>query len=297
MKNATPPEEAQQLVLVTGLSGSGKSIAANAFEDLGYYVVDNLPLSLLRLFLADPESHAGGHRRIAVVTDVRSPGFAKSVQGLLDDIERSGMARVLVYLEASEEVLVRRYSETRRSHPIGEGDRPVVDGIRREKEILAPMRDAADLVLDTTDWSVHDMRKAIFRELGSEGNETGTLVISLVSFGFKHGPPAGADLMIDVRFLANPYFIPGLREQTGRDADVQNYLESQEDFGELVRRLNELLLFLLPRYRAENRRYLTLGIGCTGGRHRSVATAEQLAGHLTEQGWQVRLSHRDIDRR
>lgn len=289
-------EDRPRLVLVTGLSGSGKSIAANAFEDLGYYCVDNLPLSLLRLFLADPESHAGGQSRIAVVTDVRSPGFADSVQDLVDDIEKSGFDSVVLYLEASEDVLVRRYSETRRSHPIGEGDRPVVDGIRREREILGPMRDAADLVFDTTDWSVHDMRKAIFRELGGDADGGGHLVVSIVSFGFKHGPPAGADLMIDVRFLANPHFVPNLRPQTGKDAGVQEYLDREADFGETVERLEDLLLFLLPRYRAENRRYLTLAVGCTGGRHRSVATAERVARNLAERGWETRLSHRDIDR-
>ena len=288
--------ERPRLVLVTGLSGSGKSIAANAFEDLGYYCVDNLPLSLLRLFLADPESHAGGHRRIAVVTDVRSPGFAASVQDLLDDIERSNVDSVLVYLEASEDVLVRRYSETRRSHPMGEGDRPVVDGIRRERKILGPMRDAADMVLDTTNWSVHDMRKAIFRELGDERSAGGRLVVSIVSFGFKHGPPAGADLMIDVRFLANPHFVPDLRPQTGKDVAVQEFLDQEADFAETVDRLESLLLFLLPRYRAENRRYLTLAVGCTGGRHRSVATAERVARKLAAQGWDTRLSHRDIER-
>lgn len=289
-------EEKARLVLVTGLSGSGKSVAANAFEDLGYYCVDNLPLSLLRLFLADPESHAGGHRRIAVVTDVRSPGFAGSVQDLLDDIRKSSLDHVLLYLEASEDVLVRRYSETRRSHPIGEGDRPVVDGIRRERELLAPIRDAADLVLDTTGWSVHDMRKAIFRELGGQDDEGGHLVVSVVSFGFKHGPPAGADLMIDVRFLANPHFVPGLREQTGRDDGVQKFLDEEADFSETVDRLESLLLFLLPRYRAENRRYLTLAVGCTGGRHRSVATAERVSKRLATQGWNTRVSHRDIER-
>lgn len=301
MKNAKKTEgdsgaEPVRLVLVTGLSGSGKSIAANAFEDLGYYCVDNLPLTLLRVFIADPTSHVRDHRRIAVVTDVRSPGFAESVPAVLQDLKSSDVDSVVIYLEASEEVLVRRYSETRRSHPIGDGDRPVVDGIRREREILAPMREAADLVLDTTRWSVHDMRKTIFRELGENGDECGHLVLSLVSFGFKHGPPAGVDLMIDVRFLSNPYFVQGLREQTGRDPEVQDFLDQQDDFAELLDRLEGLLLFLLPRYRAENRRYLTLGIGCTGGRHRSVATAERLNRRLAAKGWPSRLSHRDADR-
>ncbi|MCG8458210.1 MAG: RNase adapter RapZ [Holophagales bacterium] len=296
-----PPEEGRRerpkLVLVTGLSGSGKSIAVNALEDLGYYCLDNLPLSLLRVFLGDLDRHALGRRRIAVVTDVRSPGFAESIPELLGDLETSPTDSLLVYLEASEETLVRRYSETRRSHPMGEGDRPVVDGIRRERRLFEPIRERADRIFDTSDWSVHDMRKAIFRELGEDGDAAGPLVVSLVSFGFKHGPPAGADLMIDVRFLANPHFIPGLREQTGKDTGVIEFLDREADFAELLGRLEDLLFFLLPRYRAENRRYLTLAVGCTGGRHRSVATVEQLAARLADSGWSVRTSHRDIGRR
>lgn len=299
-----PSREADgvHLVLVTGLSGSGKSVAANALEDLGYYCVDNLPVSLLRIFLTELEVHAGRQRRIAIVADVRSPGFADATTELLDELGRledEGRARTtLLFLEASEETLVRRYSETRRSHPLGAaGDRPVVDGIRRERELLDPVRARADRIFDTDDWSVHDMRKAIFRELGDDGDEAGHLVVSLVSFGFKHGPPVGADLMIDVRFLPNPYFIPGLREQTGRDPEVRELIQGHEDFGQLADRLEDLLLFLLPRYRAENRRYLTLAIGCTGGRHRSVTTTEHLAGRLKAAGWTVRASHRDVERR
>lgn len=291
-----------RLVLVTGLSGSGKSIAANALEDLGYYCVDNLPVSLLRLFLSDLATHAGEHKRIAIVTDVRSPGFEDARDELVDELERlaseESVVTTLVFLEASEETLVRRYSETRRSHPLGaDVDRPVVDGIRREIDLLTPLRDRADRIFDTSDWSVHDMRKAVFREVGEHGDEAGHLVVSLVSFGFKHGPPAGADLMFDVRFLPNPYFIPGLREQTGKDAGVRQFLDDQDAFGEFLGRLEEMLLFLLPRYRAENRRYLTVAIGCTGGRHRSVASTEEIARRLEAAGWPARLSHRDVVKR
>ncbi|MEO1084172.1 MAG: RNase adapter RapZ [Acidobacteriota bacterium] len=289
--------ESRRLVLVTGLSGSGKSVAAGAFEDLGFYVVDNLPVSLLRQLLTDPGVHLPDGRPVAVVADVRSPGFADAVPALLEAIDRDQLDPLVVYLDAAESVLVRRYSETRRSHPMGEGERPVLDGIRREKGLLASWRAAADLILDTSDWSVHDMRRAIIRQFDREESSGGPMVVSIVSFGFKHGPPAGADLMFDVRFLANPYFIPGLREQTGRDAPVIEFLGQQDDYLELLDRLSDLLGFLLPRYVHENRRYLTVAIGCTGGRHRSVATAEHLASHLRELGWYSRLSHRDVERR
>ena len=292
-----PPRGTRRLVLVTGLSGSGKTVAAGAFEDLGFYVVDNLPASLLRMLLAEPAKHTADERPIAVAADVRSPGFADGVQDLLEAIDRCELDPLVVYLDAAEDVLVRRYSETRRSHPMGEGERPVPDGIRREKGRLAPWRAAADLILDTSDWSVHDLRRAIVRQFGQADESSGPLVVSIVSFGFKHGPPAGVDLMFDVRFLANPYFIPGLREKTGRDVEVTDFLEREDDYHELHQHLAGLLEFLLPRYVHENRRYLTLGIGCTGGRHRSVATAERLAAYLREHGWTARLSHRDVERR
>ena len=284
-----------QLVLITGLSGSGKSIAANAFEDLGYYVVDNLPLSLLRQYLADPKRHTPDESKIAVVADVRASRFADDMPVLLGELNHDRVDLVVLFLEAGEEALTRRYSETRRSHPVGGGDRPVIEGIRTEREMLAPLRDAADLVFETSDWSVHDMRRAVHREFSGDG-EGPSLVVTLVSFGFKHGLPAGSDLVFDVRFLQNPHFVPGLREKNGRDIEVQDFLEASGDFHELMERLEGLLLFLLPRYRQENRRYLSLAVGCTGGKHRSVAVAERLAHRLGEAGWKVRVSHRESDR-
>lgn len=289
------PEERPQLVLITGLSGSGKSIAANAFEDLGYYVVDNLPLSLLRQYLADPKKHTPDESKIAVVADVRASRFADDMPVLLAELDRDRIDLVVLFLEATEEALTRRYSETRRSHPVGGGDRPVIEGIRNEREMLAPLRDAADLVFESSDWSVHEMRRAVHREFSSDSDGP-SLVVTLVSFGFKHGLPAGSDLVFDVRFLQNPHFVPGLREKTGRDAEVQDFLDATGDFHELMDRLEGLLLFLLPRYRQENRRYLSLAVGCTGGKHRSVAVAELLADRLGKAGWKVRLSHRESDR-
>lgn len=288
---STPPK----LVLITGLSGSGKSTAAKALEDIGYLCVDNLPLPLLRILLSDPAGHAPGRSHIAIVTDVRVPGFAETLPQLVAEIDRNQVELLLLFLEASEESLVRRYSETRRSHPLAGGG-SLIEGIRRERTLLAELRGVADLVFETSDWSVHDVRRAVWRELADEGQADAAMVVSLASFGFKHGIPYGSDLVFDVRFLPNPHFLPGLREQTGRDKPVQAFLEEQPDFRELLSRLESFLLFLLPRYRHENRSYLTIAVGCTGGHHRSVAVCEALATRLGTKGWNVRLNHRDLER-
>jgi UPF0042 nucleotide-binding protein len=284
-----------KLVLITGLSGSGKSVVAKCFEDLSYYTVDNLPLPLLRLFLDKPGQLVPGHDRIAVVTDVRAPGFADEFPRLIAEIDRDRTETTLLFLEASDEILVRRFSETRRPHPLAP-DRPVVEGIQREREILADLRARADMVFDTSQWSIHEIRSQVYREFASSPGEEPGMVVSLVSFGFKHGIPSGTDLLFDARFLSNPHFVPGLREQTGQDAGVQEYLDRQPDFEELIRRLTELLVYLLPRYRRENRSYLSIAVGCTGGRHRSVAICERLKAKLEAQGWPARVIHRDIAR-
>jgi UPF0042 nucleotide-binding protein len=283
-----------KLVLVTGLSGSGKSVVAKCFEDLGYYTVDNLPLPLLRIFVNNPLELIRGHDRIAVVTDVRAPGFADELPRLMAEIDREKVEVTLLFLEASDEVVVRRFSETRRPHPLAY-DAPVIEGIRREKEMLAELRARADMVLDTSEWSIHEIRTHVYREFSGNREEPG-MVVSLVSFGFKHGIPYGTDLLFDVRFLSNPHFVPGLRAQTGQDAPVQDYLDQQPDFAELLDRLTDLLLFLLPRYRRENRSYLSVAVGCTGGRHRSVAVCERLKVRLEAKGWPARLIHRDVAR-
>ena len=285
-----------RLVLITGLSGSGKSTVAKCFEDLNYYTVDNLPLPLLELFLGNPIELARGHDRIAVVTDVRAPGFAEELPRLIAGIDREKIAVTLLFLEASDEIVVRRFSETRRPHPLAP-DQPAIEGIRREREILDELRQQADLVFDTSEWSIHEIRTQVYREFASQPGEEPGMVVSLVSFGFKHGIPFGTDLLFDVRFLPNPHFVPGLREQTGQDEAVREYLDRQPDFAELVDRLADLLIYLLPRYRRENRSYLSVAIGCTGGKHRSVAVSERLKSRLDESGWpEARLIHRDIAR-
>jgi UPF0042 nucleotide-binding protein len=293
--SGTASDGRARLVLITGLSGSGKSTVANCLEDLGYSVVDNLPMPLLGRFLDDPVGLSGGHDRIAVIADLRAPGFAAEAPALWRSLDRTHLAPTLVFLESSDEALVRRFSETRRPHPLGT-HRTVLEAIRQEREVLSDLRGAADLVLDTSDWSVHDIRSLVFREFGREAGHEPLMAISLVSFGFKHGVPPGCDLLFDVRFLPNPHFVAGLRDATGLDEPVLDFLSQQPDFGALVDRLADLLAFLLPRYRSENRSYLTIGVGCTGGRHRSVAVVERLADRLASAGWSARRSHRELAR-
>lgn len=287
----TARPERVRLVLITGLSGSGKSVVARGFEDLDYYTVDNLPLPLLQQFLAHPAENVPGHDRIAVVTDVRAPGFADELPRLIRGIDRRKIEPTLLFLEASDEVLVRRFSESRRPHPLA-GDGTAIEGIRRERELLAELRALADRVLDSSELTIHEIRNQIFREF-SLGVEPG-MAVNLVSFGFKRGIPYGSDLLFDVRFLPNPHFVPGLREKTGQDDEIVAYLESQADYAELIDRLAELLAFLMPKYRNENRSYLSVAVGCTGGRHRSVAVCEKLRGKLEELGFPARVIHRDI---
>jgi UPF0042 nucleotide-binding protein len=289
VSDATPA----RLVLITGLSGSGKSSVAKCFEDLGYHTVDNLPLPLLRDFLSRPLELVEGKDRIAVVTDVRAPHFAEEFPRLVRDVDTERVEPILLFLEASDETLVRRFSETRRPHPLA-GDRSVIEGIERERGLLSDLRGIADMVLDTSEWTIHEIRTQVFREF-AERPEGPVMLVSLMSFGYKHGIPYGADLLFDMRFLPNPHFVPGLREQTGRDAAVRDYLEGQEEYREIVDRLTDLLDFLLPRFRREHRAYVTVAIGCTGGRHRSVAVSEALKARLGGEGWSVRLIHRDLD--
>jgi UPF0042 nucleotide-binding protein len=283
-----------ELVIVTGLSGSGKSTVAKCFEDLGYYVVDNLPLPLLREFLAKPLELVGNQRGIALVTDVRAPGFAAEFPAIFRGIDRNAVHPTLLFLEASEESLVRRFSETRRPHPLTK-DLPVVEAIRRERELLDELRGLADLVFDTSQWNVHEIRSKVNHAFATPAHGA-EMQVSLTSFGFKYGIPSDTDLLFDVRFLPNPHFVAELRPLTGRDEAVLAYLDRLPDFHELLGRLGDLLLYLLPRYRQENRSYLSVAVGCTGGRHRSVAIVESLERRLREAGWAPRLRHRDIER-
>jgi UPF0042 nucleotide-binding protein len=293
--DAVPGDCPARLVVITGLSGSGKSTVAKCFEDLGYFTVDNLPLPLLRNFLDNPVALVDGNRRIAVVTDVRAPRFAEEFPTLYGDIDRDKITPMLIFLEASDEVLVRRFSETRRRHPLA-GEGMVIEGIQRERRLLNELKGQAEMILDTSEWSIHQVRSHIYRELAETPEGLDALTVSVVSFGFKHGIPYGTDMLFDVRFLPNPHFIPGLREQTGLDTPVREYLEKYDEYGELLDRLTDLLLYLLPLYRRENRSYLSIAVGCTGGKHRSVATSTTIASRLESAGWPVRVIHRDLAR-
>ena len=294
---ATPHDDRvddRRIVLITGMSGSGKSTVAKCFEDLGYYCVDNLPVGLLRTFLRSPFDHLEGRTKIAVVTDVRAAGFVGELPEVLSDLGRASFPITVLFLEASDEALIRRFSETRRPHPLADGG-SAVDGIRRERHLLVDLRGRADLVFDTSAWSIHEIRTQVHREFG-QSESAGMMSIRVESFGFKFGTPHGADLMFDVRFLPNPYFVAELREKTGLDEPVAEFLALQTDYEELVLRLSDLLLYLVPRYRAERRAYLSVAIGCTGGRHRSVAISERIGRALEQAGWSARVVHRDITR-
>ena len=276
-------------ILITGLSGSGKSSAAKAFEDLGFYCVDNLPLPLLEDLLGNPQGIIGSSKqRLAVVTDTRTADFVLGLPALLDRLSNQP---TLLFLEASDEALVRRFSETRRRHPMA-SDSPVIDGIQKERKLLAELRGRADMVLDTGDWTIHDLRRQIQREFKLPTDDL-AMTVSIISFGFKHGLPYGADSVFDVRFLPNPHFQAELRPKTGRDPEVVEFLKQHDLYHQWLHKLIDFVEFLLPLYREEARSHLTIAVGCTGGRHRSVAVAEELAKQLDGSGWRVHLQHRD----
>ncbi len=282
--------EGSRLVIATGLSGSGKSYVAHALEDIGYATVDNLPLSLLEEYAGEVAADRTPNKRNAVVLDVRNPDFATRFPELLETL-RARVPITLLFLDCEAKALLNRFSETRRPHPLGAG-RSVAEAVAYERHVLAEVKAKADLVMDTTVMTVHELRAAVAEHFRDPG-DPGVLAVSLVSFGFKHGLPPALDLCFDVRFLANPHFDAVLRPRTGKDPEVVRFIEAGEQTEPFYRQLRGFLEFCLPNYRRENRAYLTIGIGCTGGRHRSVYVAERLARDLTALGYPVRVSHRD----
>ena len=292
----TEPDERGgiDVALISGLSGAGRSTAAKVLEDLGWFVVDNLPPALITTMVDLGARARGEITRIAVVMDVRSRAFTTDLAAVIKDLDGRGYPPRLLFLEASDAALVRRFEQVRRSHPL-QGDGRLVDGIIRERELLRPLREAADLVVDTSTTTVPTLRATLERAFGAD-YEHHTRV-TIVSFGYKYGLPMDSDLVVDVRFLPNPFWIPELREQTGLDADVRNYVLSQEGAEEFLDRYHELLKLIGAGYRREGKRYLTLAVGCTGGKHRSVAISEELSGLLsTEDGMTVKVVHRDLGR-
>lgn len=290
--NRPDPREPPRLVFVTGASGAGRLTAINALADLGFEAIDNLPLALLDRLLA------GGplERPMALGIDTRNRDF--TADGLVETVERldqNDALRVdLLFLECRSDVLLRRYSETRRRHPLAPAENPGI-GIEREIELLAPVRARADILVDSSDLSPHDLRAELTRLF--EGGEGAALAISVQSFSYKRGLPRGTDLVFDVRFLANPHWQADLRPLDGRDPRVANYVASDRRFGGFHDRVSELVRWLLPAYIEEGKTYLTIGFGCTGGQHRSVAVAEKLAAALGEEGWPVSVRHRELERR
>lgn len=275
-----------RIVIVTGLSGSGMSSALKCLEDLGYEVFDNFPLSLVDALIQD--QNAPG-RPVAIGIDTRSRGFDS--HGIAD-LARVNQARIL-FVTCDENILQKRFSETRRRHPLAT-DRPVSAGIKKELTLLHPLRDLAHLILDTSDLSIHDLRRIISGHFG--GASPQGLTVTLLSFGFKFGIPREADMLFDLRFLKNPHWEPELRPLTGLDAKVGDYVASDLDYSRFLSDVQQLLAPLIPRFSAEGKSYLTLAIGCTGGRHRSVYTAEKLAQWLKERGISANIEHRDIHR-
>jgi len=275
------PAPALQMVVLTGLSGAGRSTAAKCLEDLGWFVVDNLPPGLLDTMVELGSRSGGAISKIAAVVDVRSRGFTSDLHGALAALERRGSTVQVLFLEASDDELVRRFENVRRPHPL-QGDGRLVDGIAAERDLLRDVRGEADLVLDTTRLNVHELRAKVIAAF-ADVNEPG-LRTNVVSFGYKYGLPVDADLVVDCRFLPNPHWVPELRPLSGRDAAVRDYVLGQTGAHEFLDGYSDLLRLLVEGYRREGKRYLTLAVGCTGGKHRSVAIAEELAARLRAFG-------------
>lgn len=286
---------ALQIIVVTGLSGAGRSTAAKCLEDLGYYVVDNLPPELLATMVDLGSRSHGAVTKIAVVMDVRSRAFSSDLRGVIEDLASRGLAPRVLFLEASDAVLVRRFESVRREHPLQGGGR-LVDGITTERRLLTPLRETADLVLDTSDRSVHQLRRAIEATFVGEASQATRLRATVLSFGFKYGLPVDADMVADIRFLPNPFWIPELRDQTGLDVEVSDYVLAQQGADKFLDLYTELLRTIGAGYRREGKHFLTLAIGCTGGKHRSVAMSEVLADRLRGMDVHTTVMHRDLGR-
>jgi RNase adapter protein RapZ len=279
-------------VILTGLSGSGKRSVLNTFEDLGFYCVDNLPVALIPTFSELYEGGQGEVERAALLVDAREGEQIARLPGIYRKLA-SERAATLVFIEASDAELKRRFSETRRPHPLGKGG-SIADGIREERRRMAPIRRLADIIIDTTKFSVHELRNLITERFQGRGRRP--LLVSVVSFGFRYGIPADADLVFDVRFLPNPHFVPRLRPFSGKDPRVARYIRSFPQTGEFLRRIESLLGYLIPHYIREGKSYLTIALGCTGGRHRSVALAEVIRRSLQHKGYSAKVVHRDLDK-
>ena len=282
-----------QLLIISGYSGSGKTTVLRSLEDLGYYTVDNLPLDLLPPFVHLVTTSGSAIGPAAMVMDIRGGGSVARYPQVIRSLKDSGYNIHVVFLEASLDALQKRFSETRRAHPL-DPSLPLVEVLLQERQVLEPLREAADIHLDTSDLSYHDLRKLVADRFGIAGSGE-KMLLSFVSFGFKNGLPKESDIVLDVRFLDNPYFVEELRDSDGRDPEVSAFVENAEGTGEFLDHLRSFLEYLLPRYLGEGRGYLTVAIGCTGGRHRSVAIVERISQYFKDSGpmW-VQVRHRDL---
>jgi UPF0042 nucleotide-binding protein len=290
-KKKTEAAPASELVIITGMSGSGKGSVLRSLEDLGYHAVDNLPVDLIPVF-AELASDSASGRRAALVVDAREATGLKRLPGILRKL-RSKLTVRLVFLDAANEALMRRFSETRRPHPLGGGDTPIMESILAERALLKPISSLADLTIETSKFNVHELRDFIRQKFSAEGDQAKILVY-VMSFGYRHGLPPDCDLVFDVRFLPNPNYIPKFKPLTGRNPAVARYIRSFPQTTEFIEKISELLVYLLPHYVREGKSYLTIGIGCTGGHHRSVMIADDIRKNIAAAGYQARVSHRDI---
>lgn len=286
-----------EIIFVSGMSGSGKTVALHLLEDIGYTSIDNFPIRLLGQYVEEEVSAGrGSDRRIAIGIDARAgEADLQVLPRVLEDLRRQGISCELLFLASDEDVLVRRYSETRRRHPLADGEERLLEAIREESEVLSTVVDSADLVIDTTHLNVHDLREMIRKRLRSANPGTANIALMFMSFGFKHGVPRDADFVFDVRCLPNPHWDSALRPLTGRDEPVKNYLQSQESVEEMLRDIQTFLERWIRRFEAADRSYLTIAIGCTGGRHRSVYMAERLGAHFGARNERVLVRHSSLD--
>jgi UPF0042 nucleotide-binding protein len=285
---------ATQFIIITGLSGSGKSAAIRCFEDLGFFCVDNLPAKLIPTFVELCTRQGDEIRNVALIIDIRERDFLQDFPPIYNKIKGEGYRFSILFLEANDDVLVRRFSETRRPHPLA-FDRPVQQGISEERDRLQLIRDMADIIIDTSTVNIHELREHINR-IYAPSSTGKPLVISIISFGYKYGIPFSSDIILDARFLRNPYFVQEFRDKTGKEEAVRDYVFATDDAREFMTKIEDLFDFLVPRFVDEGKTYLTVSIGCTGGKHRSVAIAERLKEHLSSRGIQARCRHRDLNK-
>ena len=282
-----------KIIIITGRSGSGKSTAISAFEDAGFYCVDNMPVALLPKFLELPIESNSEIAGLAFVMDLREKSFLSRYSLVFDSLKKKGYQFKILFLEADEETLLKRYSQTRRHHPLSQ-DKSLLEGIRIEQEQLKDLKITVDKIIDTSRYNVHNL-KSVINYIAQQSKNFAPMKINILSFGFKYGTPHDASLIMDVRFLANPYFVPELKALNGKSPDIKNYILNNDEARRFLKKYLDLLDYLIPLYEKEGKSYLTIAVGCTGGRHRSVSTTEAIFEHIKKPGRQIIITHRDIN--